>query len=89
MNYGDKHTEDSLSSRLGRLYGIAPGSRQKMAEEVIRMEETMVIMEQYYSEYDSPIISYVCGECGEKFLDRDDNYKFCPHCGRKIVDEKE
>ena len=22
MNYGDKHTEDSLSSRLGRLYGI-------------------------------------------------------------------
>lgn len=21
MNYGDKHTEDSLSSRLGRLYG--------------------------------------------------------------------
>lgn len=48
------------------------------------MEETMVIMEKYYSEYDSPIISYVCGECGEKFLDRDDNYKFCPHCGRKI-----
>lgn len=67
----------------------APGSRQKMAEEVIRMEETMVIMEQYYSEYDSPIISYVCGECGEKFLDRDDNYKFCPYCGRKIVDSKE
>lgn len=67
----------------------APGSRQKMAEEVIRMEETMVIMEQYYSEYDSPIISYVCGECGEKFLDRDDNYKFCPYCGRKIVNSKE
>lgn len=22
MNYGDKHTEDSLVSRLGRLYGI-------------------------------------------------------------------
>ena len=31
----------------------APGSRQKMAEEVIRMEETMVIMEQYYSEYEN------------------------------------
>lgn len=25
MNYGDKHTEDSLSSRLGRLYGIERG----------------------------------------------------------------
>ena len=67
----------------------APGIRQKMAEEVIRMEETMVIMEKYYSEYDSPIISYVCGECGEKFLDRDDDYKYCPYCGRKIVDRKE
>lgn len=25
MNYGDKHTEDSLVSRLGRLYGIERG----------------------------------------------------------------
>lgn len=25
MNYGDKHTEDSLSLRLGRLYGIERG----------------------------------------------------------------
>ena len=25
MNYGDKHTEDSLSSRLGLLYGIERG----------------------------------------------------------------
>lgn len=50
-----------------------------------KVEETMVIMEKYYSEYDSPIISYVCGECGEKFLDRDDNYRFCPYCGRKIT----
>lgn len=25
MNYGDKHTEDSLVSRLGRLYGIKRG----------------------------------------------------------------
>lgn len=25
MNYGDKHTEDSLCSRLGRLYGIKRG----------------------------------------------------------------
>ena len=50
-----------------------------------KVEETMVIMEKYYSEYDSPIISYVCGECGEKFLDRDDNYKYCPYCGRKIA----
>lgn len=54
-----------------------------------KVEETMVIMEKYYSEYDSPIISYVCGECGEKFLDRDDNYRFCPYCGRKIVYGKE
>ena len=25
--------------------------------------------------------------CG--FLDRDDNYAYCPYCGRKIVEEKE
>ena len=25
MNYGDKHTEDGLNSRLGRLYGIERG----------------------------------------------------------------
>ena len=25
MNYGDKHTEDSLCSRLGRLYGVERG----------------------------------------------------------------
>ena len=25
MNYGDKHTEDSLVSRMGRLYGIERG----------------------------------------------------------------
>lgn len=25
MNYGDKHTEDSLCLRLGRLYGIERG----------------------------------------------------------------
>lgn len=32
MNYGDKHTEDSLSSRLGRLYGIERGLLQKMQQ---------------------------------------------------------
>lgn len=37
--------------------------------------------------HDYPMMEYACSECGENFLDRDDNYKFCPYCGRKIVDE--
>lgn len=43
----------------------------------------------HYKDIRVQLISYVCGECGEKFLDRDDNYKFCPYCGRKIVNSKE
>lgn len=49
------------------------------------MEETTVTEVKYYSEYDEPIIEYTCSECGENFLDRDDNYAYCPYCGRKIT----
>lgn len=35
------------------------------------------------------ITEYECAKCGANFLDRDDNYAFCPYCGRKIVDQKE
>ena len=34
------------------------------------------------------ITEYECTKCEASFLDRDDNYAYCPHCGRKIVDEK-
>ena len=32
---------------------------------------------------------YKCTKCDANFLDRNDNYAFCPYCGRKIVDKKE
>ena len=66
-----------------------PGSRQKMAEEVIRMEETTVTGIYCYPEYNFLITLYECNECGAVFLDRDDNYKYCPYCGREIVYGKE
>ncbi len=42
-----------------------------------------------YSVYDNPMMEYACNECGCKFIDRNRNYKYCPYCGRKIVDQKE
>lgn len=59
-----------------------------MAEEGIRMEETTV-SEISCSVYDYPMMEYACDECGVRFIDRDENYQYCPHCGRKIVDKKE
>lgn len=50
------------------------------------MEETTVTGTYCYPEYNFPITLYECDECGAVFLDRDDNYKYCPYCGRKIVD---
>lgn len=35
------------------------------------------------------ITEYKCDSCGESFYDRDDNYKYCPYCGRKIDNDKE
>ena len=61
----------------------APGSRQKMAEEVRGTEEIRV-SEISCSVYDYPMMEYACDECGARFIDRDENYQYCPHCGRKI-----
>lgn len=49
------------------------------------MEETRVTGIYCYPEYNFPITLYECNECGAVFLDRDDDYKYCPYCGRKIV----
>lgn len=54
-----------------------------MAEEVRRMEEIRV-SEISCSVYDYPMMEYACDECGARFIDRDENYQYCPHCGRKI-----
>ena len=53
------------------------------------MEETTTVVE--LSDYVHPyrITEYECMACEGSFLDRDDNYAFCPYCGRKIVSEKE
>ena len=48
------------------------------------MEETTVTV-MNRDAYCYPITEYMCDECGDIFLDRDDNYAFCPYCGRKIV----
>lgn len=46
--------------------------------------ETTVTGIYCYPEYNFPITLYECDECGAVFLDRDENYQYCPHCGRKI-----
>lgn len=33
--------------------------------------------------------AYQCTKCEFKFIDVDDNFVYCPCCGRKIVDSKE
>ena len=50
-------------------------------------EETMVT-EMDYSVYDYPLTGYACDECGAGFIDRDEDYAFCPYCGRKIVEKR-
>lgn len=52
------------------------------------VEKTTVTELKFFA-YISPITEYECAECKAKFLDRDDNYQYCPYCGRKIVDKKE
>ena len=38
-----------------------------------------------YDTLESILLSeYQCGKCGTKFIDRSDDYKYCPYCGRKI-----
>ena len=47
------------------------------------MEEIRV-SEVSYSVYDYPMMEYACDECGARFIDHDENYQYCPYCGRKI-----
>lgn len=51
------------------------------------MEETTVTVMNRYTCY--PVSEYMCNECGDIFVDSNDNYRLCPYCGRKIVDKKE
>lgn len=52
------------------------------------IEETTVT-EMNYFVHDYPLTEYACDECGAGFIDSDDNYAYCPYCGRRIVDDKE
>ena len=46
------------------------------------MEETTVTVMNRYTCY--PVSEYMFNECGDIFVDSNDNYQYCPHCGRKI-----
>mgnify|MGYP004506285719 FL=1 len=46
------------------------------------------VTEMSYFVHDYPLTEYACDECGAGFIDRDDNYQYCPYCGRKIVVDK-
>ena len=46
------------------------------------MEKTTVTVMNRYTYY--PVSECMCDECGDIFVDSDDNYQYCPHCGRKI-----
>lgn len=52
------------------------------------MNETTVT-EMNREAYCYPVSEYMCDECGDIFLDRDDNYQYCPYCGRKIIEADE
>ena len=47
------------------------------------MEKTTVTEINHFTR-GYPLSEYMCDECGDIFIDRDDNYAFCPYCGRKI-----
>lgn len=51
------------------------------------MEETSVARIKYLI-YDYLVSEYQCEQCGAKYIDVRDNFKYCPNCGRKIVDKK-
>lgn len=50
-------------------------------------QETTVTVMNRYTCY--PVSEYMCDECGDIFVDPNDNYQYCPYCGRKIVEGKE
>lgn len=42
-----------------------------------------------YFVHDYPMSEYECNGCGDEFIDRYEEYGYCPYCGRKIVYGKE
>lgn len=53
------------------------------------MKEETTIERIDYAFFDYPVCTYRCEKCGTKFIDTNDNFQYCPYCGRKIVDNKE
>lgn len=48
------------------------------------VEETTVTRIKYVI-HDYLVAKYQCEQCGAKYIDVRDNFKYCPNCGRKIV----
>lgn len=53
-----------------------------------KMEETTVTEMDYFV-HDYPLTEYACNECNAEFIDRYEEYGYCPYCGREIVYGKE
>ncbi len=49
------------------------------------MEETTIEYVDFKSR-SYPISKYKCLSCKARFLDVDDNYVYCPYCGKRIVE---
>lgn len=47
------------------------------------------VTEMSYFVHDYHMSEYACDECGAGFIDRDDNYQYCPYCGKEIAYKKE
>lgn len=60
-----------------------------MGETTVTEQSHGVVTEVSYGVHLYSVTEYKCAKCGASFLERDDNYAFCPYCGRKIVDQKE
>lgn len=52
------------------------------------MEKTTVIRLQRFI-CDELVSEYRCNECNAEFIDRYEEYGYCPYCGREIVYGKE
>ena len=50
-----------------------------------KMNKTTVTEIGYFV-HDYPMSEYECNGCGDEFVDRDDDYVFCPYCGKKIIE---
>lgn len=50
-----------------------------------KVQETKVQRLDYFR-FGYPVFSYQCEECGARYIDTNDNFQFCPYCGRKITE---